>query len=174
MCLTSYISLLNVLNNVKALTIIEPMIVHENFKAIEVRDYSPNHMREIVPQAEQADFIDTVPAEFAEAVAENGMTRTVFNRKGQIVSICGVVPRGRDGISWAVHSELYKDHVIEMTRAVRDFLDSLGELGIFDRFITDVVDSFEGGHKWVKLLRFTRSDEINEYKHDSAMYERLI
>ncbi len=98
-------------------------------KCIEVIEFDPIHLSQIIPQEDQAEAYDNLPDNFADFVDVVGLSATIVDRDGNLVSVCGVCPNGDDGLSWAIHSDLFKHHYIEVTRAVRDFFSELAETG---------------------------------------------
>ena len=159
------------------------MIVHESTNTtskgsksrIIVEAYDPLDMLQIKPQLSQADFLDKTPTDFHKTVDIDGLSKTIFNDKWEIISVCGVIPIvNHEGVAWAIHSELFKDHAIEVTRATRDFFDDLSDNWDFVRFIGSVEHGFDDGHRWMKLLSFTRNDQRNDLGEGHTLYERLV
>ena len=108
----------------------------------------------IKPQKAQEGFRDKVTPEIVKYIEDAQLSFTIINEENGIVSVLGVIPAGDMGVAWAVHSDLFKQYPIEISRTVREFFDDLERGGLFKRFITSVTTGFEEGERWVKFLKF--------------------
>lgn len=152
------------------------MIANESLRdahksAITVVDFEPKHLEMIKPQETQMQIYNDLPPNFSEFVTENGIARTILDEEGEVVSVCGVFLESEEvGVSWAVHSDLFKKHVIDVTRAVREFFSTLKEKLSITKVTGSVGDDIDGGHRWMQLLRLTFTHKIDTL----SFYERIL
>lgn len=142
------------------------------FGGINVVRLKPEHVLSIEPQPEQADFIENMPPNWIELLHLCGDSWTIQDDDGNIVSICGTLPIKGEAVTWAVHSNLFKNHVIDATRAYRAFIQSLLDSGQYTKVITYVTTKFAAGHAWAKLLKFKLNQDRHDFGFGQSIYER--
>jgi len=153
------------------------MITHREkkhgFQGINVVRLRPRHVLNIEPQAEQADFMIDMPANWMEMLSWAGQSWAIKDKNNQIITICGAFPVDGEAVTWAVHSDLFKKHVIEVTSAVSDFLQNLASSGDYTKLVGFVRGPFTDGHRWMKALKFKLDMKCPEID-GQAVYERNV
>jgi len=148
------------------------MDVKSEDTTLSITNFIASDIDRIVPQEAQKDFKQLFTKETAIFLEERGTSYTFVNSNNEIVSICGVLPIEEDGIAWAVHAESFKKHAREITRTVKMLFQNLEEEGSFKRFKGSVADGFESGHKWMKILGFTKGKFFKDRGYHE--YERKV
>ena len=148
--------------------------IYSGFSGINVADLLPIHVDTIIPQEEQAGFRDEMPKDIGLFLETTGESKVITDNSGEIVSICGVLAINGEAITWAVHSNLFKKHVLEVTRAFNDFVVSILESDEFNKVIGFVRNGFDAGHRWLRLLGFALNVNRHDFGSGHSVYERTI
>lgn len=87
---------------------------------------------------------------------------------------CGVHSDGMGrGVLWALVSQDMGRHMVQITKLCRQFFDNAG----YRRLETVVDYDFEAGHRWMKLLGFTKEAErMRSYYptgRDCSLYAKI-
>ena len=138
---------------------------------LSVTNFIASDADNIIPQEAQKDFRVMFSNETLNYLENFGSAYTFVDENNEIISICGVLPVKDVGITWAVHADSFKTHAREITRAVINLLDNVEEEGLYKTIKGSVIDGFEGGHKWMKILGFERG-ELHELGYHE--YERKL
>lgn len=138
------------------------MDAQKTVTTISLTEFKAEDIMKIKPQKAQSDFLSFIDEDMAIHLEKVGLSYTFIDSNDEIVSICGVLPVNKVGVTWAVHAESFKQHAREITRTVRNFFNNLETEGSFDELKGSVVDGFEGGHKWMKILGFTKGEHIED------------
>ena len=143
--------------------------------SIVIAPYSPEHMLKIKPQDDQKDFMSIVPENFEHIANVEGFAKTIFDRDGEIISVCGIFPRGDQGFSWAIHSNLFKKHALAVTRAIKNLFKGYEDTGNFHRFLGTVASDFTAGHRWMRMIGFEKNNQsISIAGSNFDLYERVV
>lgn len=136
-----------------------------------VLPYQPDHLRALVLQDAQSYLRPLINGpEYAEGLMR-GPAYTAF-AGGRPLVCAGVLEQwtGRAN-AWAVVGSFARDHMLPITRAVRDFLDSQD----YARIDTCVRAGFHPGLRWARLLGFADEGVMRRwmYGDDFHMFARV-
>jgi len=133
---------------------------------LSITNFIASDIDKIVAQEAQKDFRDFLNPMVIDFIENCEISHTILDSNNEIVTIFGTIPSNDVGIVWAVHSDLFKKYAREVTRSVRGMMDVLLEDGIYKSLKGSVIDGFEAGHRWMKILKFQRGD-----LHEAGYYE---
>lgn len=139
---------------------------------IRVEPFQPWHFRAISLQPAQAHLAPMAEDDvWGENVAKAGPGYTAM--LGDIpLAAAGICPQWDNrAMAWAVLSSSACLHMLEITRAVRRFLDCRQE----HRIEAQVKTNFEAGHRWARMLGFKREGTMRAYCYgeDFDLYARI-
>lgn len=135
--------------------------------------FEPDHLKLLLLQPSQAimqPLLDN--PEYAQSLKDAGPAYSAVD--GDAVFACaGFIPQweGR-AIAWALISAEAGRHFVTITRAVKRAMD----LHQFRRVETAVAHEFPQGHRWARMLGFTREGLMRRYTPDGRdcdLYARV-
>lgn len=148
-------------------------------KSPKVLPFVKEHIQRMVFQPQQAWLRDEVEKnpDFAKNLEENCHVFSVeYEDEILFIGGCTEIHRGV-GEVWAIFSpEGVRKQGRFITRGSRDFLNMLQSEYKFHRLYTTIDLEFFQGHRWVKILGFTKESILKKYRsnqEDSALYVRL-
>lgn len=111
--------------------------------------YKPEHMMRLALQDAQGYMRRYITPEYAEALASQP---SFTGLDGDVVVGCsGIIPVWENrAVAWAILSPTAGKWMLQVTKAVRNFLDNCG----FRRVEISVDCGFTNGHRWAKTLGF--------------------
>lgn len=146
----------------------------KEFEGIHVVTLEPYHIRNIKPQSEQSDFLEKMPPNWEDLLDLAGDSFAILNDQDEIITVCGVLPLKGEACVWAVHSDLFKNHLVEVTRAVLGFMKDVIDSGLYSQLVGHVKKTFKGGHRWMETLKFDLNEKRHDFGFDQAIYERTF
>lgn len=151
--------------------------ISKSASSLTVLAYRPEHLSQFTPQESQHDYrnVEEECPNFSEEIDVEDYSFTLVDKYGEIVSCLGVFPNEDIGLAWAIHSELFHNHVIEVTRLSRACFDKLQEKKAFKSLFGTVKNGYEGGHKWMKALKFEETeDQFDVSGTEFTLYGRTL
>jgi len=134
--------------------------------------FAPAHLRSMRIQPRQRTFLDFVPAELAEQLADKPSITVI---DGEEPLLCGGVIEMWPGraLCWAYFAEGIRERMIAVVRAARRFIQDNAPA----RLEMDVERDHEEGHRLAPLLGFRLETECmpNYYPNGNAasLYVRI-
>lgn len=118
---------------------------------IEVIDFIPGHLDllEVIPEQQYAYELFSNPD--YHSLLTSGPSFTVVSKEAEVIACLGlyaITPQVLKG--WALISNRSGAYMGTLTRKVHSFLEELKA----PRVETVVVEGFDAGHKWMRLLGF--------------------
>lgn len=140
---------------------------------MEVVPFKAWHFYEIEPQAAQAHVVMTTTAAAVDGIERSGRAYTVLADTCPIACFGSVEVYPHRAVVWCLLDKNVGPLMHGCTRIGRNFVDSLPH----DRIEMEVDWEFEAGHRWAKLLGFTKEVErircYNVQGGDSSIYSRV-
>lgn len=112
----------------------------EHFKAVESREPTAKWIGKLISD-EMLLKLEKLP-----------YSRSFIDEEGKVVACIGVIEQWENNaVAWAVLDQAsMKKHMLSIHRWVESFLATLP----IDRIEAVVDETFEAGHRWIKLLKF--------------------
>lgn len=130
--------------------------------------FEPEHFEKLILQPSQAimqPFLSD--REYATNLARAGQAFTAIDGN-DVVCCAGVIAQHPlRAIAWAVVSKDAGTHFVQLTKAIKRFLELTG----YKRIETAVSTDFEQGHRWAKLLGFEREGTMKSYAPNGDDYD---
>lgn len=137
--------------------------------------YEPQHLAFVELQAAQQEFAPLLSNwKYAKSLDMPGYTWTGI-ADGKVLGCGGIFPAGATrAIAWGLFSPGIGRYLYDITKLIKFHL-SLAHSRGFKRIEIHVKTDFDDGHRWAKLLGFTREWDMPYFIHDMTftMYARF-